>query len=207
MVRMRDLMGMTKSCLIFGSETAKYSAIIVRMIADFPLWYRKSCRKRRSGLFFAPLPGSGREFLRRERWPSGLRYTPGKRAYGFNRTEGSNPSLSATNHNLLNSGVCFLEFSINEKAGYRTLFSNQLIQFLQKLIATLPGSSTERKAYAATLLLFQYAGQEQKQRHQQHNPEQNSPVSAGIFARSRAVHNNRQTAGLTDDDHAWIIAC
>ena len=59
MVRMRDLMGMTKSCLIFGSETAKYSAIIVRMIADFPLWYRKSCRKRRSGLFFAPLSVSG----------------------------------------------------------------------------------------------------------------------------------------------------
>jgi hypothetical protein len=101
MVRMRDLMGMTKSCLIFGSETAKYFAIALRMTANFPLWYRKSCRKRCSGLFFAPLPGSRQGFHQSERWPSGLRYTPGKRAYGFNRTEGSNPSLSATCNRLL----------------------------------------------------------------------------------------------------------
>jgi hypothetical protein len=33
----------------------------------------------------------------KERWPSGLRYTLGKRAYGFNRTAGSNPALSAVN--------------------------------------------------------------------------------------------------------------
>ena len=32
----------------------------------------------------------------KERWPSGLRYTLGKRAYGFSRTAGSNPALSAT---------------------------------------------------------------------------------------------------------------
>lgn len=48
-----------------------------------------------------------------ERWPSGLRYTPGKRAYGFNRTEGSNPSLSAKKvckrliYKELNNITCF----------------------------------------------------------------------------------------------------
>ena len=31
-----------------------------------------------------------------ERWMSGLSRTPGKRVYGESRTEGSNPSLSAT---------------------------------------------------------------------------------------------------------------
>src|SRR5690242_13721053 len=92
MVRMRDLICIRKSCSAFKLDCWQLLADTDER--NFPLYYWKSCRKNRSGLFFAPLQVTA-GILPQERWPSGLRYTPGKRAYGSNRTEGSNPSLSA----------------------------------------------------------------------------------------------------------------
>ena len=45
-------------------------------------------------------------FRSMERWLSGLRHTPGKRAYALTGIEGSNPSLSAMSLNLIPLPFC-----------------------------------------------------------------------------------------------------
>ena len=76
---------------------------------------------------------------------------------------------------------------------------------LALILTYLDAISRWRDGLYATLENLDQRAQRQKQRRQQHDPEQNFPIPAAVFAGSGTMHNNRWTPGLTDH-HTWIVA-